>query len=246
MFGINLFKKKFEQIDNLVDNRNSALWNEIDNKYKISFKYSINEEYTVYQQSNKVVFYINKNNICIDSFTHELLHVYLSLNGLHINGGFKNRIMLDSFYCQLFSHNLLEHIGNCLEHVKFLPIYLELGFDREKFILDFDVFKCTDTEIKELESFYRIHNKINTNAVDPFVGRLISIIADPNENFDYSQYLLQLKNIDHKLFDAINNLFDNWKKIKIENRTVLDDDYSDVLNVFFDELNIWKVTSSFL
>jgi hypothetical protein len=245
MFGYIFFKKKYLHLDKLIDNRNNALWTDINKNCKVSFKKAIQPEYAVYQQSKKVTFYINEDNLSVSSFTHELLHVYLSLKGLHISGGLKNRIMTDEFFSLLFSYNLLEHMGNCLDHAKILPIYLELGFEKEKFITDFDVFKCTDTEINELERYYRIFNKINTNAVDPYIGRLISIIADPNENFDYVQYLLRLKNIDSKLFEVINNLFVNWKKVKIENRTFLDDDYTDVLNVFVEELKTWKRTNTF-
>lgn len=245
MFGRLFFRKKYLHLDKLVDSRNKALWSEIDNNCKVSFKKAIQPEYAVYQQAKKITFYIDENNLCASSFTHELLHVYLSLNGLHISGGLKNRILSDEFFSLLFSYNLLEHIGNCLDHSKMFPVYLELGFEREKSIKDYDIFKCTDSEINELEKYYRIHNKINTNAVDAYIGRVVSIIADPNESFDYVHHLIRLKSIDSKLFNVINNLFINWKKVKIENRTILDEDYTDVLNVFIEELKTWKRTNLF-
>lgn len=245
MFEHIFFKKKYLHLDKLIDKRNQILWYEINKNYKVSFKKSLQSEYAAYQQSRKVTFYIDENNLCASSFTHELLHVYLSLKGLHISGGLKNRIMSDEFFNSIFSCNLLEHMGNCLDHAKMLPIYFELGFEREKFITDFIVFKCTETELNELERYYRVFNKINTNAVDPYIGRLVSIITDPNENFNYDKYLLRLKNIDSKLFFTIYNLFDNWKKVKIENRTILDEDYISVLNIFIDELNTWKRTNTF-
>jgi hypothetical protein len=245
MFGYSFFKKKYLHLDKLIDKRNKTLWFDINKNYKVSFKKSSQSEYAVCQQSNKVIFYIDENNLCASSFTHKLLHVFLSLKGLHISGGLKNRIIFDEFFNSIISYNLLEHIGNCLDHIKMLPIYLELGFEREKFITDFDVFKCTETELNELERYYRVSNKINTNAVDEYIVRLVSIIADPNENFDCNKYLIRLKIIDSKLFLTIYNLFDNWKKVKIENRTILDEGYISVLNVFIDELNTWKRTNAF-
>lgn len=245
MFGHSFFKMKYLHLDKLIDNRNQNLWYDINKNYKVSFKKSLQSEYAACQQSNKVTFYIDENNFCVSSFTHELLHVFLSLKGLHISGGLKNRIIFDEFFNSILSYNLLEHIGNCLDHVKMLPIYLELGFEREKFTTDFDVFKCTETELNELERSYKVINKINTNTVDAYIGRLVSIIADPNENFDYDKYLHRLKNIDSKLFLTICNLFDNWEKVKIENRTILDEDYISVLNVFIGELNTWKRTNAF-
>lgn len=245
MFEHIFFKKKYLHLDKLIDKRNIALWNEINKNFKVSFEKTLQPEYAIYQQAKKVTFYIDENNLCVSSFTHELLHVYLSLKGLHISGGLKNRIMTDDFFKLLFSKNLIEHIGNCLDHVKMLPLYLELGFEREKFISDFYFYKCTETEINELERYYRVFNKINTNAVDTYIGRLVSIIADPNDDFNYDNYLYRLKNIDSKLFLTIYNLFDNWKKVKIENRTILDEDYISVLTVFFYELNVWKHTNVF-
>ena len=58
-------------------------------------------------------------------------------------------------------------------------------------------------------------------------------------------FIKKIRKFDSKLFLTIYNLFDNWKKVKIENRTILDEGYISVLNVFIDELNTWKRTNAF-
>lgn len=239
------FRTKYKNIHFLVDSRNQFLWNEIKNNYNTKFKSSKNNEYAVFQQSKNVTFFVDENNLCPDSFTHEMLHVYLSLNKIHINGALKLRLLGDDFFSSILSPNLVEHIGNCLEHTKMLPLYLELGFDREKFILDYDVFKCEEIELKNFELYYSNQTVINKNAIDPFIGRIVAILADPNVSFDYSIQLKRLQKVDTKLFQVITNLFKNWSELKIKDRTLLDNDYTDVVNLFIDELNEWKRTNRF-
>lgn len=243
---IKLFSRtKYRNINLLVDNRNQYLWHEIKKNYDIKFEKSLNKEYAVFQRSKKVTFFVDENNLCPDSFTHEMLHVYLSLNGIHINGALKLRLLGDDFFGSILSPNLVEHMGNCLEHTKMLPLYLELGFDKEKFILDYNVFKCEEIELKNFELYYSNTSVINKNAIAPFIGRIIAILADPNASFDYSIQLKRLQKVDAKLFQVITNLFKNWSELKIKDRTLLDNDYTDVVNLFIDELNEWKRTNRF-
>lgn len=243
---IKLFSRtKHKKIHLLVDNRNQYLWDEIKKNYDVKFEKSLNKEYAVFQQSKKVVFYVDESNLCPDSFTHEMLHVYLNLNGIHINGALRLRLLGDDFFSSIFSLNLIEHIGNCLEHTKMRPLYLELGFDKEKFILDYNVFKCEEIELKNFELNYSNNSVINKNAIDPFIGRIVAILADPNASLDYSIQLKRLQKVDTKLFLVITNLFKNWSELKIKDRTLLDNDYTDVVNLFINELNEWKRTNRF-
>src|SRR6476620_7096185 len=110
------------------------------------------------------------------------------------------------------SDRLLEHMGNCLDHVKMLPIYLEMGFDRKKFIVDYDVYKCTNEELLEFKKQYRIGKKINLNAVDSYIGRIVSVIADPNDEFDYSKDIVELKKIDPYLYQVVEKLYNDCKE----------------------------------
>ena len=235
------FITKYKNLNFLVNSRNQFLWDEIKNYYNIKFEKSINNEYAVFQQSKNVTFYIDENNLCPDSFTHEMLHVYLSLNEIHINGALKLRLLGDDFFSSILSPNLVEHIGNCLEHIKMLPLYLEMGFEREKFILDYYIFKCEDNELENFELYYSNNSIINKNAI----GRIVAILADPNISFDYSSQLKRLQKVDTKLFLVITNFFKNWKDLKIRDRALLDDDYTDIMNLFINELNEWKRTNSF-
>ena len=72
------------EITKLIDNRNQELWNEIVSKYQVDLQASFNSEYACKSKSNSVTFFVPLNNYCPDSFTHELLHVYIRLKEVYI------------------------------------------------------------------------------------------------------------------------------------------------------------------
>ena len=223
----------------LLDYRNENLWTEISNNYNVSFENSLSKEYGCFAQNNNVTFYIDKNNLCKSSFTHEMLHVYLRLKDCFISGGLNNTINQNSILSSIFSQALLEHMGNCLDHIKMFPVYINLGFEKEKFLLDFNENKCTQEELSILKNNYKIHSLINKKAVDFYIGKLFAILADPNTEFDYTQELNEFKQIDPILFEANNKMIQSWKEIKLENRKIWDDDYHTVLFEYYQDLEKW-------
>jgi len=223
----------------LLDSRNQNLWNEIQEKYNVEFSDSHNEEYGCFTQNNNVTFYIDQNNLCKDSFTHEMLHVYLKLKETYIGASLELTIKGNKTLSSIMSSQLIDHMGNCLDHVKMLPIYLELNFDREKFLLDYNEYKCTRDELAMLKKYYKNGSTVNLQAVDAYIGRLVSIFADPNDTFDYSRDLNELKKIDLLLYQIIERLFTHWKEVKIEDRKVFEDDYHTVTFNFHENMKKW-------
>lgn len=226
-------------MNELLDSRNQNLWNAIQEKFNVSIENTLDGNYGCYSQNDNVIFYINPNDLCIDSFTHELLHIHLRLKEFYIGAGLKLTINGSRILSSIMSDRLLEHIGNCLDHVKMLPIYLEMGFDRKKFIVDYNIYKCTNEELSEFKKYYRIGKKINLNAVDSYIGRIVSVIADPNDEFDYSKDIVELKKIDPYLYQIFEKLFNDCKQIKLENRSILEDDDHTVMYNFYQNMKTW-------
>jgi len=223
----------------LIDERNENLWNLIQENHKIKFEDSLSNEYACYSQGNNITFYIDRNDLRKDSFTHEMLHVYMRIKEFYFGSSLTNTLAGHKLLSSIISAELIEHIGNCLDHIKMLPIYLEMGFDRKKFILDYDLYKCTNEEISQFKKFYRTGNKINTQVVDPYIGRIISILADPNDKFNYSKDIEKLKKIDPLLFQIIERLINHTKQLKVENRELFDDNYLTVIGNFYENLKKW-------
>jgi len=230
-------------MDGLIDFRNQNLWHQIKEKYSIEFQDSFSDEYSCYTQDNHAVFYVSKNNLCKDSFTHEMLHVHMRIKEFYFGGAISNLLAGSRILSSMISPALIEHIGNCLDHVKMLPLYLEMGFDREKFIVDYNLFKSTSEEINQFQKFYRKGKNINIQMVDPFIGRIVSILADPNDGFDYSDHIEKLKKIDPLLFRIVERLLEHTKELKADNIKLMDDTYLTVTHNFYENLKKW-VTSN--
>ncbi len=213
----------------LLDTRNEALWNELNENYAISLQPSLNGEYGCFSKGNDITFYINESNPCLDSFTHEMLHVYLRLKELYVGAGLKNTLAGSNILKAIFSDALLEHIGNSLDHVKMLPLYLEMGFDREKFLLDYHTDKCLDSEVSQLKRFYRTGKKLNFTIVDNYLGKLLAMFADPNPAFTYTSQREQLKKIDPFLYSATLKMVNQWKKVELSGGNGVSNTYHEVV-----------------
>lgn len=223
----------------LLDARNEALWKQLNENYTIELKPSLNGEYGCYSQGKEITFFINESNPCLDSFTHELLHVYLRLNDLYVGAGLKNTIAGSNILKAVFSEPLLEHIGNSLDHIKMLPLYLEMGFDREKFLLDYHTDKCLDAEVKQLKQYYKTGKNFNLKIVDNYLGKLFAVFADPNPAFTYSLQKEQLKKIDPFLYSATQKMVNHWKKVEISAGDGLSNTYHEVVYSYYQDLKKW-------
>ena len=173
-------------IDGLLDNRNSTLFKELEKNYTIKIEL-VNDtmKYECYSINNNSIIYVPESNICADSFTHELLHVYLRSKGIFIGARLKRKIQSSKKISIIYSEPLLEHIGNCLDHIKILPIYLELGFDRNKFLIDYDTKKCTNQEVEQIKKYWKQGLINNAQVIEFYLEKYFAIKACPNIDFDY-------------------------------------------------------------
>lgn len=187
-------------IDGLLDSRNSTLYKELEKNYTIKIEL-VNDtmKYECYSINNNSIIYVPESNICADSFTHELLHVYLRSKGIFIGARLKRKIQSSKKISIIYSEPLLEHIGNCLDHIKILPIYLELGFDRNKFIIDYDMKKCTNLEIEQIKKHWKQGLINNAQVIEFYLEKYFAIKACPNIDFNYGICLQELIQIDEKI-----------------------------------------------
>lgn len=220
----------------LIDNRLESIWKLIESKYSIDFSEASDGIYGCYTIGNSATFHIDSSKLSKDYFAHEVLHAYMSSVGCHIAGSLKILIQDNSILSKVLSLKLLDHIGNVLEHIKTYPIYIELGFDKNKFTIDYNESKLT---IADIESLRLLYKSVDYFASDRFVGKLTAALADPNPEFDYSEQLIQLRKFDPHLFDITYKMVERWKLIKFENVSVLDDDYNTVTWEYYQGLEKW-------
>ncbi|MDD3875569.1 MAG: hypothetical protein PHT69_03050 [Bacteroidales bacterium] len=225
-------------LNQFIDERNSELWNTLNSEFNIRIEPSKNQEYSCFTQNNDAILYVDENNICKDSFTHELLHIHLKEKEFYLGSSLKLTIAHSRILSRMLSEALIEHIGNCLDHLKMFEIYKNLGFRQEKFLLDFYDYKCTEFEINDLSRNYKIGNKINTNAVDFYIGKLVAILCDPNIENDYQKPLTILKKLDAKLYSIVEKLIEDTKSYNLNNEDIFVS-YRDISNDFYSNLITW-------
>ena len=237
--------KKMIPINQFLDDRNIELWNSLNSKFNIRIEPSKNEEYSCFTQRNNAIIYVDERNISRDSFTHELLHIYLKDKEFYLGSSLNLTIAESRILSKLFSEPLLEHIGNCLEHLKMFEIYIELGFKKEEFILDYDKYKCNDDELNSLIMNYKFGNNVNSKAVDFYIGKLVGILCDPNIENDYKKPLKIFKKLDCKLYYSVEKLIIDTKDFDLNNNDFLVS-YRDISNEFYNNLINWLKSSELI
>ncbi len=210
-------------LDGLIDNRNFFLLKELEKVYSIRVEL-VNDtnEYRCFSTTNQAIIYVPQLDICTDSFTHELLHLYLKVKKISTVAELKSQIIGLEVLPKIYPIRLMEHIGNCLDHLMILPIYLELGFDKCKFLSDYHVNKCTEQEIAKIKKGWKHRFLHNSKMIDLYIGKYFAVKACPNLDFNYSISLNKLRKIDNNLFSINEKLIDNWLELDINLQNVGD------------------------
>lgn len=170
------------------------------------------------------------------TIAHELLHIWFKTLG----GFTSNHIYLASVnlpkQSKIFSKQLCDHIGNCMEHHKFYPKFLEMGYNPKDFIRNADKEQSNLLSLKCL-ILGRGYQYIGQN-VDAFIGNLISIYAH-HRPVNYSKHLKVLKRKDEDLFNLVTEFWYRWDKFDVYNiDPVFNSDY-DIYENFIGDIGEW-------
>ncbi|SDB51385.1 hypothetical protein SAMN03097699_1834 [Flavobacteriaceae bacterium MAR_2010_188] len=127
-----------------------------------------------------------------------------------------------------------------------LPIYLEMGFEKKRFITDYDVNKFTKAELQQLKDSFKIGRSYYGEAVDFYIGKYIAFKADPKLHINYPKSLAELKMLDSKLYGILEKCIEDWKKMPLEKENIWDDEYSSISFEFYEKLNEWSNGKTFV
>lgn len=228
--------------EDLIDNRNIEIWNLLNNVFEIKVVREVRNNYSVYSKDTKSTIYVPIDNINSSSFTHELLHIYLRSKQIFIGAGLTMNVKGSIILSRFMSDNLLEHIGNCLDHIKMLPLYLDLGYENSDFISDFTTDKLPDIEILNIKRDYcstiNFKKYYSKSAIDYFIGKFFAAVACSNENFNYKKQLTKLKKIDSELFNILDTFVIKWHNFDLDDDSPLNS-YHTILFFFVSNLENW-------
>ena len=230
-------------MEKLLDDRNRGLYEDVRKQVNLTLKKVNQNYYMAYTQGNEAIIYVPNDNENPSSFAHELLHINFKTIGVLIGNGLINSIRSKNQISTYFSNELLEQIGNCLDHVKMLPIFVQMGYPIEEFVEDYFVVKLTENEINNIKSnFFKkgfFGSSYNKNAIDLFIGKYFAVRACPNNSFDYSNALFELENLEPKLYSVLDSYWKQWLDFDIYHPDPIFNNYH-VLNYdFVENLEGW-------
>ncbi len=227
----------------LLDDKNINLWNYLNTVQVISIEKQNRDDYLVYTEGNTSIIYVQTENLNSASFTHELLHILIKVKGISVGGCLFNLTRGNSVLTQIFSNDLIDHIGNCLEHIKMLPEFLSLGYKVEEFIDDYHSDKLTSENVSLLTSTFctrRFFSKsYNGRAVDCFIGGYFAAKACPNIIMDHSLSLFKLKRINPELYVILDDFLLAWHEFDIVNQDILTRSYRNLVIDFVANIKAW-------
>lgn len=228
----NTFRNR-KHVKIFLDERNKKLWKDIIKTENVSISFGDFQNYGVFSLHNTHRIDVQQNNIDIPSFTHELLHVYLAKLNINIGTCLKIMSWSNEDTQRIFSNSLIDNLGNYLDHIKMLPLFLKMGFKKEEFIADYYSERVSDFSMRLIELTYRDNSVIG---VQNFIGNYFSVKACPNTDRDYTEFYNHLKKLDLNLFDILEKFHDKWKEYDISNPYAV---YNTIVTDFLEKIKDW-------
>src|SRR5438128_5434727 len=102
-----------EHLNNLLDHRNTDLWEKLNKEFRIDLEESPEPNYMTNVQGVNAIIRIYKFDLNPAPFTHELLHIELKSKNVQIADELARSIESAEKLSHIFSKGLKEHIGNC-------------------------------------------------------------------------------------------------------------------------------------
>ena len=228
----------------LIDYRNIDLWNRLNNIQEIEIQFENRKDYLVSSKNKNSIIYIPSENIDSASFTHELLHIDLWAKQIFIGAGLKGSIRENRLLSRIISFACIDHISNCLQHMKMLPEFIQMGYSVEDFLLDYKENKLTDEEVLKIQTHFVVVNedikKYKASIIDLYIGKYFAAISCPNISIDYSNQLNSFRNLDPELFQILEKFVSAWNDFDHNYEDpVFGRNYNDFLNDFILDMGNW-------
>ena len=225
----------------LIDDRNKELWEFCNSNAKIEITFTNVDECEVYSQGDKHYINISSRQLNSASFTHELLHVYLSIKDVHVGGALYwalNKAQIN----HIFTTALREHVSNCLNHIKMLSLYLDMRYDIKSFIADYQVDKFTEDDAKRLKDNFKLFTGVyKAKAIDFYIGKFFAMKACPNHEYDYSTGYNLLNELAPNLFCVLEKCIKEWNDYDYTVKDSLSEGYREIAYNLVNGIKQWSL-----
>lgn len=225
-----------------LDDRNRSLWIELSKQCDIKLEPSFEPNYISNFKDEQTTIFVDINKIESHSFTHELLHVKLKNNGMLASEYLSQKIQKSNTLNYIFSKNLEDHIGNCMEHVKMYPIFLNLGYKPIEFLSDFKTEKLSTQEVNKIKLNFSQYKIIDRDCLDFYIGKFFAAKACLSGN-NYQRALNIMKDISPGLYNILREFWLDWLDFSLDEDAQA---YEVIIDIFVDELDNWASSKTII
>jgi hypothetical protein len=200
----------------LIDDRNRSLWESIKQQFQVIIERHPNHHFYHHLIDKEIILFVPEENPSVELFTHELLHLFLIVKGVNIKSYLKDRFRNEPLLHWSFNENLFEQIGECLEHLIMLPMYLSMGFERELFCETYFMPCCNEISMQIIRSgmMKEIPTKISLHH---FIHKYFAMKACLNPSCVYDEWLDELEMFNGALFDILEKFWKEFSAFDIDN-----------------------------
>lgn len=195
-------------VTDYIDRRNAALWQEVKSSVHVRIEPSTEPNYGCYWESNDSVIIYVTSTPDPASFAHELLHNKLVIDGLRAGGFFRTVIQQNNVLGSILTKGAIDHVTNCMEHVKMLPYFLSLGYANEDFLSDYRKSRMNSLWLLFIK--YQLLYGNRRWAFAQIICSVIAMMSDNNPSHEYSNYYRRIAAFAPELFSAISDFWDAW------------------------------------
>lgn len=227
----------------LLEYRNIKLYNELLQTQQIDTVLQQRNDYATYTIGNTAIIYVATDNLRATYYTHELLHIFLRTKKVFLGSSIISYLESKPKLNRIVSDDFREQVPNMLDHVKMLPLFLELGYDRKEFIQDYDTDKFTWLDLGYILAIFRKSwfwkKRYTATGVDQYIGRYFAARTCPDPSGDYTSQLNRLKKLDAELFEILETFFTAWENYDYDNPDSYERSYHRFSLPFVDSLDAW-------
>jgi hypothetical protein len=223
-------------LNKLLDNRSKPIWDEVQNHYRVTLKFHDANHYSCEYNGKEVIMYVTKDGYNPNYFAHEILHLYIRINGSDIGDNLITLFRSNPKLLNVLNEQLLHRVTNTLEHFKMLPIYLERGFAQCQFIVNYE------QPVADIDSIISITTKLSDNSVasrfaaEDYILVFFTMKANSNPKINYADLLELLKEADASLYKIIDDFWSDWVNF---DATIGRNNLSLIVIKFYDSLAKW-------
>jgi hypothetical protein len=173
----NIKPTAIKEIEKYITKRNGWLLPELKKKYPdLNFIFTKVPHASVSYQRDKATIYLPEDNSSEECLTHELLHLYLETKESNIVCCLIEGLIREKTNLKLiFSKDLVEHTTNCINHVKMLPYFIKMGYDKANFLADSSLNKCEIHYARKIKRRFKFLGTYFKFAIDSYIGKFFAM-----------------------------------------------------------------------